>query len=70
MLPVHVFTIIACYLLWGLVPDRDPRDVPTAMLDKPTPNLDLAAVPGLAVPGLKTADLAAGEAVMVNFFAS
>lgn len=70
LLPVIVFAVIAGYFLWGLAPDRDPRDVPTAMIDKPVPDFDLAAVPSLEVPGLKTADLAGGEVVLVNFFAS
>lgn len=70
LLPVIIFAVIAGYFLWGLSPERDPGNVPTAMIDKPTPDFDLAAVPGLSVPGLATADLAAGEVVMVNFFAS
>jgi cytochrome c biogenesis protein CcmG/thiol:disulfide interchange protein DsbE len=70
LLPVIVFAVIAGYFLWGLAPERDPGAVPTAMIDKPTPDFDLAAVPGLAVPGLKTDDLAGGAVVMVNFFAS
>src|SRR3546814_17578901 len=70
LLPVLVFAVIAGYFLCGLAPERDPRDVPTAMLDKPAPDFDLAAVPGLAQPGLATADLAGGAVVMVNFFAS
>src|SRR3546814_13990492 len=40
------------------------------MLDKPAPDFDLAAVPGLDQPGLATADPAGGGVVMVNFFAS
>src|SRR3546814_5551989 len=44
LLPVLVFAVIAGYFLWGLAPERDPRDVPTAMLDKPVPDFDLAAV--------------------------
>ena len=70
LLPVLIFIVIAGYFLWGLAPDRDPNAVPTAMIDKPTPSFDLPAVTGLAVPGLATADLASGEVVMVNFFAS
>ena len=70
LLPVLVFAVIAGYFLWGLSPERDPRNVPTAMIDKPSPSFDLAAVPGLDVPGLATADLAQGKVVMVNFFAS
>lgn len=70
LLPVIVFAVIAGYFLWGLAPDRDPGDVPTAMIDKPTPSFALAAVPGLDVPGLATADLQGGGVAMVNFFAS
>ncbi|MPZ09629.1 MAG: DsbE family thiol:disulfide interchange protein [Kiloniellaceae bacterium] len=70
LLPALVFVAIAGYFLWGLGPARDPSAVPTAMIDKPVPDFDLAAVPSLGVPGLATADLAGGEVVMVNFFAS
>lgn len=70
LLPVLIFAVIAGYFLWGLAPDRDPSAVPTVMIDKPTPIFDLPAVPELGVPGLATADLAGGEVVMVNFFAS
>jgi cytochrome c biogenesis protein CcmG/thiol:disulfide interchange protein DsbE len=70
LLPALIFAVIAGYFLWGLAPDRDPSAVPSVMVDRPTPTFDLPAVPGLGVPGLSTADLAAGEVVMVNFFAS
>jgi cytochrome c biogenesis protein CcmG/thiol:disulfide interchange protein DsbE len=40
----------------------DPRSVPSQLIDKP--------VPAFSVPGLSSADLAAGHAVVVNFFAS
>ena len=70
LLPVLIFAVVAGYFLWGLAPDRDPGNVPTAMLDKPIPDFDLPPVPGLDVPGLATVDLSGGEVVMVNFFAS
>jgi cytochrome c biogenesis protein CcmG/thiol:disulfide interchange protein DsbE len=70
LLPALVFVAIAGYFFWGLGPARDPSAVPTAMIDRPVPDFDLAAVPGLGVPGLATADLAGGEVAMVNFFAS
>jgi cytochrome c biogenesis protein CcmG/thiol:disulfide interchange protein DsbE len=70
LLPVAVFAVVAGYFLVGLAPERDPSAVPTAMIDKPTPDFDLPAVPGLEVPGLAAADLAGDEVVMVNFFAS
>ncbi len=70
LLPVLIFLVVAGYFLWGLGPERDPKNIPTVMIDKPTPSFDLAAVPRLDVPGLATADLAQGQVVMVNFFAS
>lgn len=70
LLPVLIFVVIAGYFLWGLAPDRDPSALPSVMIDKPTPTFDLPGVPGLDVPGFATADLATGEVVMVNFFAS
>ena len=70
LLPVLIFAVVAGYFLWGLAPGRDPGNVPTAMIDKPTPVFDLPAVAGLEVPGLATDDLKQGEVVMVNFFAS
>ena len=70
LLPVVLFAVVAGYLLWGLAPSRDPNDVPTQMVDKPVPDFDLAAVPGLGQPGLATKDLSGNGVVMVNFFAS
>jgi cytochrome c biogenesis protein CcmG/thiol:disulfide interchange protein DsbE len=70
LLPVLIFLVVAGYFLWGLGPERDPKNIPSVMIDKPTPTFDLAAVPGLDAPGLATADLAQGQVVMVNFFAS
>lgn len=70
LLPVLIFLVVAGYFLWGLGPERDPKNIPSVMIDKPTPSFDLAAVPGLDAPGLATADLAQGQVVMVNFFAS
>lgn len=70
LLPVLIFLVVGGYFFWGLTPDRDPKNIPTVMIDKPTPTFDLAAVPGLEVPGLATGDLGRGQVVMVNFFAS
>jgi len=70
LLPVLIFAVVAGYFLWGLAPGRDPGNVPTAMIDKPPPQFDLPAVPGLGVPGFATGDLGDGRVVMVNVFAS
>lgn len=52
----------------GLDPDRNPAEIPSALLDRPVPEFELPPLhrDGL---GLKTGDLS-GEVSMVNFFAS
>jgi cytochrome c biogenesis protein CcmG/thiol:disulfide interchange protein DsbE len=71
LLPVLIFLVIAAYFLWGLQPERDPRKVPTALIDKAVPQFQLPAIPGLDVPGVETADLTgAGQPVLLNVFAS
>ena len=46
-----------------------PRDIPSAMIDKPVPEFTLPAVMNHPL-GLKSADLRAGEVSLVNVFAS
>ncbi len=70
LVPAIVFGVIAGYFLWGLDPERDPRAIPSVMIDKPVPEFELAAIAGMEGPGLKTADLTAGQVTLVNFFAS
>ena len=70
LLPVLLFGAIAAAFLWGLQPGRDPRYVPTAMLEKPVPAFDFAPVDGLDRPGFTDADLRDGSVKLVNFFAS
>ncbi len=70
LVPAIVFGVIAGYFLWGLDPDRDPREIPSAMIDQPVPEFDLAPIEGMEGPGLKTADLTGGQVTLVNFFAS
>lgn len=56
---------------WGLNPDRDPNAIPSALVGKPVPVFDLAAVAGSQTPGLSTADIVGVDGpVMVNVFAS
>ncbi|MCG8595834.1 MAG: DsbE family thiol:disulfide interchange protein [Kiloniellales bacterium] len=69
LLPIALFAVLVGAFLWGLAPDRDPSQVPSAMVDKPAPDFDLPSVTGLDIPGLKTGDLT-GEVILVNFFAS
>ena len=70
LVPAIVFGVIAGYFLWGLITDRDPRAIPSVMIDQPVPEFDLGPIEGLAGPGLKTADLTNGQVTLVNFFAS
>lgn len=66
LLPVIIFAVVAAYFAVGL--QRDPRIVPSALLDKPAPDFDLPPVLD-TVPGLATADFN-GQVTMVNVFAS
>ena len=70
LLPLLLFALVAGYFLWGLVSDRDPSLVPSAMIDKPAPAFDMPPIEGYDLPGLATADLKTGEVSLVNFFAS
>jgi cytochrome c biogenesis protein CcmG/thiol:disulfide interchange protein DsbE len=70
LFPVVIFGVIAGYFLWGLDPERDPRFIPSVMIDQPVPEFELAAIEGMDGPGLKTADLTNGQVTLVNFFAS
>jgi cytochrome c biogenesis protein CcmG/thiol:disulfide interchange protein DsbE len=70
LVPAVIFGVIAGYFLWGLDPERDPRFIPSVMIDQPVPEFALAAIEGMDGPGLKTADLTDGQVTLVNFFAS
>ncbi|MEE8535518.1 MAG: DsbE family thiol:disulfide interchange protein [Kiloniellales bacterium] len=70
LLPVVVFAVVAGYFVWGLDPSRDPRAVPSALVNEPVPDFELPPIEGMDVPGLATADLGNGEVSLVNFFAS
>jgi cytochrome c biogenesis protein CcmG/thiol:disulfide interchange protein DsbE len=71
LLPVAVFLAIASWFAWGLLADRDPSEVPSALIDKPVPQFNLGPIPGLDVPGLSRADLAeTQQPILLNVFAS
>lgn len=71
LLPVLVFLAIAAWFAWGLLSERDPSEVPSALIDKPVPQFDLGPVPGLDVPGLSRGDLVdSQQPVLLNVFAS
>lgn len=65
-LPLVGFLVLGAILAWSLT--RDPRAIPSALLDKPVPAFALPPVPGRAL-GLASSDLK-GEVSLVNVFAS
>jgi cytochrome c biogenesis protein CcmG/thiol:disulfide interchange protein DsbE len=66
LLPVVLFMALAGYFALALRSDRDPHDLPSALLDKEAPQFSLSGLngPGVARDGLK------GGPVLINFFAS
>jgi cytochrome c biogenesis protein CcmG/thiol:disulfide interchange protein DsbE len=67
LLPVALFVVLAAYFAVALRPGRDPSLLPSALIDKPAPDFDLAGFDGKN--GL-TRDTFKGQVVLVNFFAS
>ncbi len=66
LLPLLLFAALAGYFAFALISGRDPRELPSALLDKPAPAFDL---PGLGGERLSLAALR-GEVFVLNFFAS
>lgn len=66
LLPLAIFLGMAFYFAIGLT--KDPRILPSALLDQPVPAFDLPALKP-EKPGLATGDLK-GEVSIVNVFAS
>jgi len=66
ILPLLIFLGVGVAFLRGF--DRNPRDIPSALIDKPVPEFNLPALPGFK-EGLSSADLK-GDVQLVNVFAS
>jgi cytochrome c biogenesis protein CcmG/thiol:disulfide interchange protein DsbE len=66
--PVAGFLVLAFFLFHSLF-GRPPELLPSALIDKPAPEINLAAIDA-DTPGFTRADLAAGHVTVVNFFAS
>lgn len=67
LLPLVAFCVLAGWFALALRPSYDPQFLPSAMINKPAPQFDLASLtdgPNLALRDLK------GHVVVVNFFAS
>lgn len=73
-LPVLVFLALAL-LFWHQLGAGDPSTLPSALIGKPVPDMQLPPLDGLRrdgvpVPGLAAADLRDGRVTVVNVFAS
>lgn len=74
LIPVLIFVALAGLFMVGLQ-SGDPSKLPSALVGKPAPGLDLPAVEGLSgnggpVPGLTTADISNGKVTVLNVWAS
>lgn len=72
--PLIIFGALAAVFYFQLMSGRDTSELPSALIGKPVPAFDLAALEGLRadgkpVPGLKSSDLL-GKVSLVNIFAS
>jgi cytochrome c biogenesis protein CcmG/thiol:disulfide interchange protein DsbE len=67
LLPLAAFIAVAAWFAYGLT--RDPSRLPSALLDRPVPEFQLASLPGADKPGFQSGDLN-GKVALVNVFAS
>lgn len=65
LLPISLFLALAVWFAQGL--DRDPRYIPSMLIDRPAPEFDLASIDQRA--NFSSADLK-GRASLVNIFGS
>ncbi|MBS0281064.1 MAG: DsbE family thiol:disulfide interchange protein, partial [Proteobacteria bacterium] len=67
--PAIGFLALAVVLFQGLFSGRAPDLLPSALINKPAPDIGLEAMDDVT-PGFTRADLASGRVTVVNFFAS
>ena len=67
LLPLLLFAALAGYFAYALYSGRDPRELPTALLDKPAPEFDL---PGLTEGERLSIATLRGQVFVLNVFAS
>ncbi len=68
LFPLAAFAVLTITFGWALNHNRDPSEIPSALIGRPVPQFTLPAVKGRAL-GLSSADLV-GEVSLVNVFAS
>ncbi|WP_208990975.1 DsbE family thiol:disulfide interchange protein [Pseudovibrio sp. Tun.PSC04-5.I4] len=74
LLPLIIVVVLAILFAAMMFSDRDPKQLPSALIDKPAPEFNLGPVVGLMengkqVPGFQRSDLV-GKVSVVNVFAS
>jgi cytochrome c biogenesis protein CcmG, thiol:disulfide interchange protein DsbE len=67
LLPLAVFLVMAAYFALGLT--KDPKIIPSALIDKPVPTFKLPPIAGGKGNGFSSDDLQ-GDVTVVNVFAS
>ena len=67
ILPLLIFTVLGATMYFGLQRDN-PNDLPSTFIGAPAPALGTGKLPN--IPAFTAADLAQGEVVLVNFWAS
>ena len=67
LVPLLLFAALAGYFAIALFSGRDPRELPSALLDKPAPDFDL---PGLVEGERLSSAALRGQVVVLNIFAS
>jgi len=67
LLPLAVFLVMAAYFALGLT--KDPKIIPSALIDKPVPTFKLPPIAGGKGDGFSSDDLK-GDVTVVNVFAS
>jgi cytochrome c biogenesis protein CcmG, thiol:disulfide interchange protein DsbE len=68
LLPVLLFLGVAGAFLWGLSPDRNPRIIPSPLIDQPAPQFTLPSLRA-DLPDITSRSIE-GQPVLVNVFAS
>ncbi|AWU94891.1 DsbE family thiol:disulfide interchange protein [Azospirillum ramasamyi] len=68
LLPFLLFIGVGIAFYLGF--QRDPRDIPSALIDKPAPTFDLPAIAGGPATGGLSSSKLTGDVTLVNVFAS
>ena len=66
-LPIAIMAVLAVFFIIGL--GRDPKLIPSVLINKPVPEFSLAALPGRGNSGLSSANLK-GQVTLVDIYGS